>query len=158
MGPSAGETILNTVADHLSLVSCRGNLKKLWNEGMYLNVDALWFITFGRKTTWAPIPTRAYDPRQGEWGLRGLWEVCVRRARHRPDKQAMNTHTGCAACRAQCPALGRATPPASFLLRIQASKVCLQISQRATWPSSSPQTSLFLLLLFYETRCLLMQV
>lgn len=114
--PSARETILNTVADHLSLVSCRGNLKKLWNEGTYLNVDALWFIIFGRKKTLAPIPTRAYDPRQGEWGLRDLWEVCVRRARHRPDKQTMNTHTGCGSLQGPVPGFRQSRTPSQLSL------------------------------------------
>lgn len=45
-GLTAGETILNTMVDHLSYVSCRGSLKKLWNKDTYLDVDALRLVTF----------------------------------------------------------------------------------------------------------------
>lgn len=36
------ETTLNVI-DHLSYISCRSNLKKIWNKEAYLDVNALPF-------------------------------------------------------------------------------------------------------------------
>lgn len=39
----ARESILNIMIDHLSFISCRSNLKKMWTKEAHLDVNVLLF-------------------------------------------------------------------------------------------------------------------